>query len=667
MGDMTEKFLQVPALRRASPLRSYDKDKRTVEVVFSAGGQVRRYDWWEDEYFVEELDMSADAVDLTRMNASAPVLNSHRRWELNDVIGVVERAWLEGKQGLATLRFSSREEVAPIVRDVADGIIVNVSVGYEILEMRENGFDPDTGYRKMLVTRWQPFEVSFVPVGADPEAQARAQGREQPMTRCRALFAAPAPDPAPEPSPQPAAAAAQSRTNVVPLSPPAVPANFRGVQTVTQVADPNAPAGGTAEPQPTKTAVDLEKERRRAIENLCKANKIDDGIRALWITGGASMEQVSEEMLTILEERGKSNPQPASALGLSKAEVKRFNMSRAILAAYDKDWTKAGFEAECSREIAKKLQRHVEPNKILVPWEVQQRDHMTPIEEIAYHLGKRDLTVAAAGNGGYLVETANMGFVELLRNRSVLYSVGARRLSGLEGSVAIPKQSATGSATWLANEASTISEINQTFVQIAMTPKSVGGYTEISRQLLLQSNPSAEGLVMADLAAVVALAIDLAGLNGSGGSGQPTGVLQTAGIGSVTGTSLDYADIVEFQTDVFAGNALSQGSAYVTTGAVAGLLKARVKYSGTASPLWDGRLEDAIVDGYRGMASNQMPAATMLFGDFSQVIIGEWGVLELELNPFANFQAGIVGVRAIASVDIAVRYPTAFSAASSIT
>ena len=175
---------------------------------------------------------------------------------------------------------------------------------------------------------------------------------------------------------------------------------------------------------------------------------------------------------------------------------------------------------------------------------------------------------------------------------------------------------------------------------------------------------------MADLAAVVALDIDGKGINGSGASGQPTGILNTSGIGSVTGTALDYADIIEFQTDVFAGNALNESSGYVTTGAVSGLLKQRVKFASTASPIWEGRLESGVVDGpqgYRGMASNQMPAATMLFGDFAQVIVAEWGVLEVEVNPYANFQAGIIGVRALASIDIAVRHPTAFSAASSIT
>jgi hypothetical protein len=124
---------------------------------------------------------------------------------------------------------------------------------------------------------------------------------------------------------------------------------------------------------------------------------------------------------------------------------------------------------------------------------------------------------------------------------------------------------------------------------------------------------------------------------------------------------------VEFQTDVAVGNALTPNSGYVATPIVAGLLKQRVKFTSTASPIWDGQLLDARVDGYRGMASNQVPTGDLLFGDFGMVVIGEWGVLELEVNPYANFQAGIVGVRAMYTVDIGVRYPSGFSLATAVT
>lgn len=427
-------------------------------------------------------------------------------------------------------------------------------------------------------------------------------------------------------------------------------------------------AAKALEGKPAVNPVEIEKVRRRGIENLCKANKIDDATRDHWVSSGASMDLVAEQMLGIMEERGRENPQSASKLGLSKKEIKKFSLCRAIDACGSRNWNKAGFEAECSGEISKKLGRlEADQNRFFVPLELQVRENRMPMEDLAYALMKRDLTSGTGSAGGFLVDTANVGFIELLRNRSVVLSMGARRLTGLQGNVAIPKQTVAATAVWLANEASTVTESQQTFAQVALTPKTVGGYTEISRLLLLQSNPSAEGLVMSDLAAVVALAVDLAGLTGSGASGQPTGIINTAGIGGVTGASIAYAGIVEFQTDVATGNALTGSCGYVATPVVAGLLKQRVKFTSTASPIWDGQLLDANVDGYRGMASNQVPTGDLLFGDFGQLVLGEWGVLELEVNPYANFQAGIVGVRALYSIDFGVRIPAAFSLATSVT
>ena len=183
----------------------------------------------------------------------------------------------------------------------------------------------------------------------------------------------------------------------------------------------------------------------------------------------------------------------------------------------------------------------------------------------------------------------------------------------------------------------------------------------------MQSTPSADTMVMNDLAKVLAIAIDLAALEGSGASGQPTGISATSGIGSVTGTSLAYAGMLEFQTDVAGSNALAANCACVTTPAVAALLSARVKVSSTYSPLWDGNVLDGNVCRFRGMATNQVTAASMIFGDFSQVVIGEWGMLELALNPYANFTAAISGIRAIQTVDVGIRQAGAFSRATSIT
>jgi HK97 family phage major capsid protein len=423
------------------------------------------------------------------------------------------------------------------------------------------------------------------------------------------------------------------------------------------------------------SAMDLEKARVRGITVMCKSNKIDDNIREHWIGTGLPMEEIAEEILQIQEKRSKDTKSVAT-LGLSEGDANRFSLFKAIQATADKNWTHAGFELECSREVAKRINKVTDPNRFYVPYEVQER-------QVNYRRGqtmaagsyrgdmlgtaRRDLTVGTTTAGGFLVETANMSFIEMLRNRAVAYRMGARRLSGLVGSVTVPKQTAAATAVWLANEASTITESQQTFAQMALSPKTVGAYTEISRQLLLQSSPDAEGIVTSDLATVTSLAYDLGVLSGTGASGQPTGITATAGIGSVTGTSIDFAKVLEFQTDVATANVMPSQGGYVTTPAVAALLIARVKYTSTASPIWEGNVWDGSMQGFQAMGTNQIAAASMLFGDWSQVVVAEWGVLEIEVNPYANFQAGILGVRAIVSLDCGLRYPAAFSLATSIT
>jgi len=583
----------------------------------------------------EILVHSEEAIDLQR--APLPIIATHRQGQVN--VGLIDNLSIQDGKMRGIAHFGSRTEAAEYKADVMNRIIRSVSVGYARIKAH-------VSKGTLITTRWMPTHAALIAEPGDINAGFFRELKSVPAFEIEA---------------EPIAAA---------ISHPADHAKLKERQMPQET---NAPAGGAADVEvldkpKALDPVQLEKLRRRGIENLCKANKIEDGTRDHWIGTGASMDLVAEQMLAIMEERGRTNPQSAAQLGLTKKEVKRFNLCRAIDACGSQNWKDAGFEAECSQEIAKRIGKlDNNRNSIFVPLELQERQNRTPIEDVAYALMKRDLTSGTGSQGGFLVQTTNIGFIELLRNRSVVMLAGARRLTGLQGNVAIPKQTTANTVTWLANEASTVTETNAVFAQVALAPKTVGGYQEISRLLLLQSNPSAEGLVMADLSAIIALAVDSAALSGSGASGQPTGIINTAGIGGVTGTSIAYAGIVEFQTDVATGNALTPSCAYLATPVVAGLLKQRVKYTSTASPLWDGQLLDANVDGYRGLASLQVPTGDLLFGDFGQVVIGEWGVLELEVNPYANFQAGIVGVRALYTVDVGVRIPGAFSLATSVT
>ena len=611
--------------------------------------------WWGTEI----LRCDAASVDLTRLaDGRHPLLLNH---DTERQIGVVKRAWIgEDRMVRGAVKFSRSELGQEIKQDVEDDIRTLISVGYEIMDLEEVERAADGSYTVKRSLTAAQFETEMRALHGETfhragPAAARGQGAEPPVfvvTRWQPFEA-----------------------SVVPI-----PADVTvGIGRAGSPAAPAVPAIPPITP-PEKTMSDLktidngaeERARVAAIRDVAKAfAKYNVGDLALEYIG--EQKSLAEFQGAVMARMQSSHTAGAvgsadGAIGLSEKEAQRYSFFRAINALSDPTGgglATAGFELEVHRAMEKKLGRSAEKNRILVPYEVQTRSfdpRMDPRQ-------KRDLTVGTSSAGGYLVGTQNTSFIEVARNRSVAMRMGATMLSGLTGNITIPKQTGAATAYWLANEGTAITESQQTLGQLALSPKNVGAYTEVSRQLTLQSSPSAEAMVMNDLAAVVGLAIDSGILSGSGSSGQPTGITNTGSIGSVTGTSLDYADILEFQTDVAGGNNLvNPGTAgYVTTAAVAALLMQRVKFSSTASPLWEGNIYDGAMGGFKAMSSGQVAAATMIYGDFSQVVLAEWGVLELEVNPYANFAAGIIGVRAIATVDVGVRYAGSFSVASSIT
>lgn len=608
-------------------------DKKTLTFPASSEAKVER--WYGDEI----LSHDKKAIRLDRAKRGAMPLLFNHGYPDADPIGMVDAARIEDNRLMIDAHLFDTDR-AKQVATMIDGGLRNVSIAYRVYVIEE-----DKKGGTFTLTDWEPFEVSIVSVPADATVGI---GRD---------------------------AGEEFEVRMVRTSQPAL--NAKGVTVEKETTDTATENAGNKDKKPpditggeSRSGLDLEKARMRCIENLCKMNKLDEQYRDMWVGQGLSIEQVSDEILRIIEERGKTNPQPISRLGLSSREAQQFSLVRAISACADKDWKNAGYELECSRTIAEKMNRAPDPRKFFVPFEVMQRQADLSLFDqnrlrASLGLGQRDLTVATAGAGGFLVSTDNVGFIEMLRNRSVAFRMGVRRLSGLTGNVTIPRQSAAGTAFWLATEATAITEGQQTFVQVALTPKTVGAYTEISRLLLLQSSPGVEGIVTDDLAQTVATAADLGVLNGSGAAGQPTGIFNTAGVGTVVGTTIGFAGILEYQTDVAAANVMPARGGYVTTPAVAALLMQRVKFTSTASPLWEGNVWDGAMVGFPAMSSNQMPAASQIFGDWQECVVGEWGVLEVEVNPYANFQAGIIGVRAMYSLDVGVRRPFAFSVTAS--
>jgi HK97 family phage major capsid protein len=288
-------------------------------------------------------------------------------------------------------------------------------------------------------------------------------------------------------------------------------------------------------------------------------------------------------------------------------------------------------------------------------------------------LAHRDLTVASGSGGGFLVQTDNLvGLtIETQRPRSIAGRFGVKVVRP-NTATTIPRITASQPASWLGTESTAAPEEDFTLGQIAVTPKVVATTIQLSQQQVRMGGPERDAVVASDLRSRILEALDRAVLNGTGAGGAPLGVLLTPGIGAVAGTTLARAGCVELQTDVGVSDMLSAAPdrvGYVAPPAVASLLMNRQKFTGSNDALWEGHMADGRIAGAPAISTTACPAATMVFGDWGQLVIAEYdgGSIELSVDPYSDFRTGIVTIRVVARYDIFLRKPGAFSVATSIT
>ena len=258
-------------------------------------------------------------------------------------------------------------------------------------------------------------------------------------------------------------------------------------------------------------------------------------------------------------------------------------------------------------------------------------------------------------------------FVGLLRNSMVVQSLGARVLPNLRGDVTIPRQATTSTAQWLA-EGDALTDSGMTFNSIGLKPKHVGAITELSRQLLQQSNPSIEALVRDDFINVVSLAIDKALIHGDGVK-EPEGLL-TAATGTGTLATLSWATVLT----VLQGLALKNitPNAWLTHPKVATILRKTLREAGLPGYLLDnGQLAGVPVAVTNQLAEKAGAPAKgrIIVGDFSEMIVGTWGSVDILTNPYAEgpYSRGAVQVRILTTCDMVPRREDAFTVIEDIT
>jgi len=260
-------------------------------------------------------------------------------------------------------------------------------------------------------------------------------------------------------------------------------------------------------------------------------------------------------------------------------------------------------------------------------------------------------------------------FIGLLRNSLIVRSLGARVLTGLKGDTVIPKATGAATAYWL-NEGDALTESGTTYSSIKLEPKTVGALTAFSRNLALQSNPSIESLLRDDISAVVGLAVDKALLHGTAAAKQPVGILNVVGIQTASLATLTWAGIMTMLEKLGLENITP--NAALTHPKVATKLRSILTADGLPGWLLDdnGRLA-----GIPTSVTNQLDAKAgspatgrLIVGDFSQIVVGEWGVTEILANPYATgyYEKGDVQLRIMHTMDAVVRHPKAFVVADDL-
>lgn len=250
-------------------------------------------------------------------------------------------------------------------------------------------------------------------------------------------------------------------------------------------------------------------------------------------------------------------------------------------------------------------------------------------------------------------------YIGPLREALLARSLGVRTLTGLVGNVSIPKYGSGLETGWI-TEGQPVPEGQMAFDAITLSPKHVGGKTEMSRQLIQQSSPQIEQLVREDLSFLIAKQIDRAIINGTGTAGMPLGVLNAPGIqtAALPDTWAEVLALLEKLDDVNINNAR-----WLTTAAIRTLLGSTEKVAGSGS----GFLYDNGVMANLALAtSKNVPAKKLILGDWSQVMLGVWSEVDILVNPFAEpaYSRGGVQVRAMATVDVGIRHPEGFVVAT---
>ena len=590
-----------------------DEENRLVRIGVSSEEPVER------SFGMEVIDHSLENMNLEFLKSGrAPLLLDH---DMTKLIGCVETVELDetARRLRAVVRFGKSELASEVFNDVLDGIRQNISVGYRIDNRVRRENDPEDYFRVATT----PMEISIVSIPADQSSQVGV-GRATSETLNETTSVKEKP-------------MSEEIKNDIKIDVDAVKAE----------------------------AVRAARKNDSEILSLAaKHNKRDLGEEA--IRNGLSVDQFRGALLDAIGNQPLETP--AHVVDAPVKEQRSYSLARMVQAQISGDWRKAGYEREMHDEIAKRTGKEAEG--IYVP-------------DFAFRAGA--LSTAATGAVGTenvtdnFVPTVHRGdlFIEALRARQVMSNLGVTYMSGLTNRVKMPKFSAGANAAFV-EELGDVSDQSQTDAGITLQPRTLGSYVDVSRLLMLESVPAIEQVVQNDLLASVADRIEYYAINGSGSSGQPTGLLN-ASIGNVdisAGTDVDaltWADIVALVKTVETSNGIVNQAArgWLSSPAVKAKLASTARVSGTDSVFLLNEPWNSIY-GDRAEFTSNVPtnldpgdggndASALIFGDFSQLMVGLFGAPSILVDPYTGSKSGTVRMSIFQEVDVAVRNTASFA------
>lgn len=622
-GERFISAVQRRAIQQPKPLDIGEKG-----ALFSVSSESPYYRWWLDAN--EILSHEAEAVDLSWFGSGrAPFLYNHDR---NFYLGIVRSAVLESKETLCEVDFKERGQAGEIVQDLKDGYLGGAtSVGYEIneLELRENEEERE----EFVVTKWKILEASLVTIPADESVGYMGYQEEDK----KQVFSF---------------ASKSNNSEEKPLEikeEKVTEEDFRE-----QGADPNV--------------AKQESSRRNAIESLCQKFEVPDHKKRDFIDEGASIPQVMEYCT---KNHSDATPTAAPSGFLSKKERKQYRLLNVL------KWqlgqipeSEVGLEKEVSGYIESVTGKPIRDGKALY----------VPTYELNVRAGLNTTTTA---QGGATIDTELdvSNFTRELLNRTLIFQMGARLLTGLQGPVDIPIEDDTPTVYWI-GEGGLIPESTSKFELASLRMKEAAAITPITQRMMLQSSLDMEAYIRDILVRKIAIELDRAVINGKGTENEPLGLLNYPGLllGSVgtNGGEIGWDQIVDICTALALKNAEGPSCGFLTNPKVRAHLQKKQKFAGDTEEIWSEYNRETgmgMLANFPAGVTNQVPSnfkkgnsgnklSALIFAQFADIVAGEYGVMEVLANPFGRgFYNNMVDIKATIGFDVTfVRDSVSFAA-----